>query len=124
MIDRVRGKKGFSFIEVLVAMVLLAVGILAIAGMQVASVRGNFSSSNISQAVSLAQDRLEILKNLNIGDAAINIGLHNEAVPSTIFSQEWNVSAIPGTTAKSITMTVRWRDPSNHSISFSTIKSE
>jgi type IV pilus assembly protein PilV len=124
LISWVRGRKGFSLIEILVAMVLLAVGILAIAGMQVASVRGNFSSNNISQAVSVAQDRLEILKNLDIGDAALSIGLHNEAVPSTIFSREWNVSAIPGTTAKSITMTVRWRDPSDHSISFSTVKSE
>ncbi len=52
-------KKGFSLIEVLVGLVLLAIGLLAIAGMQITSVRGNFFSSNMTQASVLAQDRLE-----------------------------------------------------------------
>ena len=38
-------KKGFTLIEMLIGLVLLAIGLLAIAGMQITSVRGNFFSS-------------------------------------------------------------------------------
>ena len=67
-------KKGFTLIEVLVGLVLLAIGLLAIAGMQMTSVRGNFFSGNMTQASILAQDRLEALKQLDISDAALSVG--------------------------------------------------
>lgn len=118
-------KKGFSLIEVLVGLVLLGIGLLAIAGMQVTSVRGNFFSSNITQASVLAQDRLETLRNLAYGDAALTAANHNDGViPGTIFTRDYDVSVIPGTTMLSITVRVRWRDTTDHVISFSTVRSE
>ena len=118
-------KKGFSLIEVLVGLVLLAIGLLAIAGMQVTSVRGNFFSSNITQASVLAQDRLETLRNLAYGDGALTAANHNDGViPGTIFTRDYDVSVIPGTTMLSITVRVSWRDTTDHVISFSTVRSE
>ncbi len=118
-------KKGFSLIEVLVGLVLLAIGLLAIAGMQITSVRGNFFSSNITQASILAQDRLETLRNLAYADAALTTGNHNEGViPGTIFTRDDDVQLIPGTTMLNITVRVRWRDTSDHTISFTTVRSE
>ncbi len=123
MTNLVKEERGFSLIEIVVALVLLSIGILAIAGMQMASVRGNFFSSNISQAALLALDQLETLKNQDITSADLRRGTHTpQAIPGTIFSRGWNVSDVPGTTSISITMTVTWSDPSNHSISLSTIK--
>jgi prepilin-type N-terminal cleavage/methylation domain-containing protein len=118
-------KKGFSLIEVLVGLVLLAIGLLAIAGMQITSVRGNFFSSNMTQASILAQDRLETLKNLAYADAALTVGNHNDGlIPGSIFTRDYDVLVIAGTTMLNITVRVRWRDTSDHTISFTTVRSE
>ncbi len=118
-------KKGFSLIEVLVGLVLLAIGLLAIAGMQITSVRGNFFSSNMTQASILAQDRLETLRNLPFADAALITGNHNDGViPGTIFTRDYDVSSIVGTSMLTITVRVRWRDTSDHTISFTTVRAE
>ncbi len=116
---------GFTLIEVLVGLVILAIGLLAIAGMQLTSVKGNFFSSNLTQASVLAQDRLEVLRSLAWGHADLTGGTHNEGtIPNTIFTREYTVAVIPGTTMLDITVTVRWRDDTDHSVSFSTVRSQ
>jgi type IV pilus modification protein PilV len=118
-------KKGFTLIEVLVGLIILAIGLLAIAGMQLNSVKGNFFSSNLTQASVLAQDRLEILRSLNWGHGDLAGGAHNEGtIPNTIFTREYTVAVIAGTTMLDITVTVRWRDDTDHSVSFSTVRSQ
>lgn len=116
---------GFTLIEVLVGLVILAIGLLAIAGMQLTSVKGNFFSSNLTQASVLAQDRLEVLRSLAWGHADLTGGTHNEGtIPNTIFTREYTVAVIAGTTMLDITVTVRWRDDTDHSVSFSTVRSQ
>lgn len=118
-------KRGFSLVEVLVGLVILAIGLLAIAGMQITSVKGNFFSSNLTQASVLAQDRLEILRGLAWDHGDQSAGLHQEGtIPNTIFTREYRVAVIPGTTMLDITVTVRWRDDTDHSVSFSTVRSQ
>ncbi len=55
---------GFTLIEVLIAMTVFSVGILAVITMQTTSVSGNARAQSISKAASLAADRMEILMNL------------------------------------------------------------
>ena len=118
-------KKGFTLIEVLIGLVILAFGLLAIAGMQITSIRGNFFSSNMTQASILAQDRLEVLRNLNWSDAPLSVGTHNEGtISGTIFARQYTVSLVPGTTMLNITVTVNWRDSFDHSISFATMRAQ
>ncbi len=118
-------KKGFSLIEVLVGLVILAIGLLAIAGMQITSVRGNFFSSNMTQASILGQDRLETLRNLPFAHADLSVGNHNEGlIAGTIFTRDYDVSLVPGTTMLNIVVRVRWRDTTDHAISFSTVRSQ
>lgn len=47
---------GFTLIEVLIAMLVLAVGLLGLAGLQATSLKNNQSSYNRSQATQLAYD--------------------------------------------------------------------
>ncbi len=49
-------KTGFTLIEVLIAMVVLAVGLLGLAGLQASSLKNNQSAYNRSQATQLAYD--------------------------------------------------------------------
>ena len=56
---------GFSMVEVLVAMLLLAVGLMALAKMQTQAVASNNYGNQLTEATFLAQDKLEELRLLN-----------------------------------------------------------
>jgi len=116
--------KGFTLIEVLVGMIILAIGLLGVAGMQITSVKGNSFSNNLMQASYVAQDRLEFLKNLPISDALLNAGNHPEAavtISGQVFNRSYMV-AVNGV-LRTITYTVTWYDGANHTVSFATIRS-
>ncbi len=117
-------KKGFSLIEVLIGLVLLAIGLLAIAGMQISAVRGNFFSNYLTQASYVGQDRLEFLDNLPIDSAQLQAGNHNDGprtISGIVFNRAYTVT-ITGD-FRTITYTVSWNDGVKRSISFSTIRS-
>ena len=114
-------KKGFTLIEVLAGLIILAIGILAIAVMQITSTKGSHFSSNVTQATVFAQDKLEELKNLSY--ANLITGQDQVTVSGTTFSRQFNVVEDAGNSMKTITVTVQWTDQGNHSISFSTIRS-
>ncbi len=118
-------KKGFSLIEVLICLVFLAIGLLAIASLQITSVRGNFFSNNLMQATYAAQDRLEFLKNLPMDDPSLGIGSHND-VPLILSDLTFNRSYLVESdlNGKKINYSVRWNDGTDHKISFSTIRSQ
>jgi type IV pilus modification protein PilV len=58
-----RAARGFSMIEVLVAAAVLAVGLLAVASLQVSMIRASGDSKAYSVALSLAKDKIEELRN-------------------------------------------------------------
>jgi len=118
-------QKGFSLIEVLIGLVFLSFGLLAMAGLQATSVRGNFFSNNLMQATYVAQDRLEFLKNLPFDSAQLQPGNYNPGpitISGVVFSQSYTV-AVNGN-IRTIHYTVTWHDGINHNITFSTIRSQ
>jgi type IV pilus assembly protein PilV len=118
-------RKGFTLAEVLIGLVILAVGILALAAMQITSIKGGYFSSHVTQATIFAQDKLEGLKNLSYKDSDLSSGQHNEGIlPGTVFSRQYNIVEDAGNSMKTITVTVQWTDRGDHSISFSTIRSK
>jgi len=124
LIDVLR-KKGFTLTEVLVGLVILAVGILALAAMQITSTKGGSFSNHLTQATVFAQDKLEHLKNLSYSHSNLGSGQHDEGILSgTIFSRQYNIEEDAGNSMKTITVTVRWTDRADHRISFSTIRSK
>jgi prepilin-type N-terminal cleavage/methylation domain-containing protein len=58
-------QSGFSMVEVLVAILLLTVGLLALAKMQTQAVASNNYGNQLTEATFLAQDKLEELRLLN-----------------------------------------------------------
>ncbi len=116
--------KGFTLIEMMIALVLLAIGLLAIAGMQITAVRGNFFSHYLTQASYVGQDRLEILDNLPINSTELQQGNHNDG-PKTIgqivFNRSYAVTV--NGDIRTIIYTVSWNDGVNRTISLATIRS-
>ena len=124
MIDLL-GRKGFTLTEVLLGFVILAVGVLAFAAMQITSTKGGYFSSNMTQATILAQDKLEYLKNLSYSDSSLIDGHHDEGtISGTNFSRQYHIVEDAGNSMKTITVIVQWGDRGNHSISFTTIRSK
>lgn len=56
--------KGFTLIEVMIAMVIFAVGILSVAAMQTNATRGNTSANRATRSFIWCSDRMEVLKSL------------------------------------------------------------
>jgi len=120
-----RKPNGFTLIEVAVGLIILAVGLLGVASMQIISTRGGSFSHHVDQATILAQDKLEYLKNLSYRDSGLSVGEHNEgAIPGVIFSMQYNISEDAGNSMKTITVIVQWADRGSHSISLSTIRAK
>ena len=122
--ETIRNQKGFSLIEVVLALIILAVGLLGIAGLQITSVQGNSFSTQVTQASILAQNKLENLRNLPYDDPKLTGGQPAEQITKSgiVFRIGYNVSLV-GNSMKKIITTVGWTDRTNHTISLSTIKS-
>ncbi len=71
---------GFTLIESMVAMAILATGLLALAGMQSISLTRNVDSTELTRATNLAADMVERIQNnrSNVGQYAIDT---NNATP-------------------------------------------
>jgi len=61
---KLRGTDGFSLIEVLISLVILAVGLLGLALFQTTAIKGNAIAAKWTVATELAQDRLETFRHI------------------------------------------------------------
>jgi prepilin-type N-terminal cleavage/methylation domain-containing protein len=98
---------GFTLLEVIVAISILTVGLLAVASMQTAAIHGNDTAYRITETVTWAQDRLEYLLALPYDDAALSIGT-GKADPMTSpphYTITYDVIDGPVSNTKRITVT-------------------
>jgi type IV pilus assembly protein PilV len=107
-------QNGFSLIEMLIAMSILAFGMLAAASMQYSTVRNNTTGNTSTQANSLAKAQLEMLKNQDIGSTALAVGDYVDTVPvdangnpGGIYKRSWRIDSL-GSSARRIRVTVEW----------------
>ena len=115
-------RNGFTLLEVLIGLSILAIGILAIAGMYITSIKGTAFSKNLTQASFLVQQRIEFLKGLPINDSRLDTGdYQNEIV---IDGYRGSYKTIRNTNFVVIRYTVSWIENGvTHNVSFSALKS-
>ncbi len=111
-------EKGFTLLEVIIAMAILSIGLLAIGYMQITAIDSNSTGNRITEGTSLAQDKLEEL----ITHRMTHIDLNQAGNPHTDQSHPgytitWNVTDNPMgtdgvqiTNGKLIVMTCQWLD--------------
>jgi type IV pilus modification protein PilV len=87
---------GFSLIEVMIAMALFSIGLLAIASMQGANVKNNSIGNITTQAAMLARAKIEELKSMDI--SALAAGEYEDADKidadgnaGGIYTREWQI---------------------------------
>lgn len=66
-----RRVSGMTLLEVMIALAVLAVGLLAMLAMQVSAMRSGKYGRHTTEAAQLARDQMEFLHRLDWGDAAI-----------------------------------------------------
>ena len=109
-------QRGMSLVEILVALMLLAVGIMAVAQMFPGAARGQLRDRMLQTGTYLAQEKVEVLSNLQWTDALLSPGRH----PAVGFeacgeSGKWNryyqvvTMASPLDNLKKVTVTVQWK---------------
>ena len=67
-----KNQNGFTLIEIMIAVTVLTIGILAIAKMQLSAVKGNSYASGLTEASTLAQDKMEELMSLAYDDSDLD----------------------------------------------------
>lgn len=115
-LQRLMDPQGYSLIEVLIASVVLAIGLLGVAGMQVTAIKGNSYGHGVTQATFFAQDMIEQLKNSTDISAEVN---GNDT--SGVYNRAWQLQAATGN-ARLVTVTVTWTDAmNNHRVVLNTV---
>jgi type IV pilus assembly protein PilV len=112
-----RNEKGFTLLEVMIGLLILAVGLLAVAGLTTMIIKTNAYGNHLTEASTIAQAKMEEFRTTH--PAAGNGSDTVEGVTGARFTRKWAVT--PKGEMKIITVTVEWADITRHSIELSTI---
>ena len=113
---RLSNQKGFTLLELLIALTILTIGLLGLAGLHIAAIQGNVSGFKISTAAAVAQERIEELKALDASATALTAGAHaddgNQVVQGITYNRSYTIQDnTPVTGTSTITLTVTWVEP-------------
>ena len=120
VIRKLKKSEGYSLIEVLIAISIFAVGMLAVAAMQTSAIKVNSSAGQITECITWAQDKLEELMALSYFDPRLEVagnppgGTDSAGNPHQETSNGYNISWTvidnsPVSHSKHITVTVTGR---------------
>ncbi len=121
----ISGQKGFTLIEILIAVFLLVVALVGAAAVTTSVIKGNASSQTLTTATTLAKDKMEELKATNytalsagtVTDYARADGTVQASATGSYYTRSWSA---PGTDTKTITVTVTWS--ANRTVQLRTIR--
>ena len=122
-------QRGFTLLEVLIAISVFSIGVLAVATMQISAIRGNRLANELTQATVLAQDKIEELKGADFNSATLAPGNYNDPDNPNVetgsgvglFNRSW-VVANHTTFSRIVTVTVSWTIGGNtHNVVLSTV---
>ena len=122
-----RPRQGFTLIEMLIALVILAISLLALAGLMTTTTKNNAFGGRLTEAATFAQDKLEELRAYRWDSIPLNITSIDspESRTGIQYTRSWIARLNPlNTNLKEIEITVNWNDMTNHSLRFFSVLSQ
>lgn len=136
--DRRRTRGGFTLLEITIALGVFAVGMLALAAMQLHALRSGSSGRHATQAASIAQSRMEQLQRVRWTDASIADTGGAFTAPITVsntvqsdpdqvemsYAVDWRVADVEPGWTRSIDVRVTWDEENrpNRSVILSSLR--
>lgn len=87
-----KGRQGYTLVEVIIAVFILTIALLTVAGLSVVVIRGNATAERITMVTSFAQQKLELVKKAGYS-AAVSSAWVSEG------SFSWRTVVLPDTPA-------------------------
>ncbi len=118
--------KGFSLIEVVIALLILSISLLALAGLMVTTTRNNSFGGHMTEASTFTQYKLEELRASPWSGIASGSDTVQGSTGVT-YARNWTVTSNALGTQRWISIVTNWTDPtmnSNHSIRLLSVVSE
>ena len=121
-----RSESGFTLIEIMIAIAILAIGILGLMAMQLTAAKSNTQARKVTESAAWAADEFERLLLADYDDLAAGAStpsdslLNNTALPADTFRGPYTVTYnvtenTPIDNVKRIEITVAWNDGSGRS---------
>jgi type IV pilus assembly protein PilV len=112
---KVHDSNGFTLIEVLITLIILSISLLALAGLMARTTRTNASGAQVTEATTIAQDRMERLRatrwqDIPVGDTG------DQVIGSTGLTYGRNSNVVLNGNLRTATVTVNWTDRGDHSV--------
>ncbi len=104
---------GFTLIEVLIAIVILSISLLALAALMATTTQNTSFGGHITEATTLAQDRLEELRVTQWANIVTGTDTRTMGISGIVYTRNWNV--VPSGNLRTITITISWTDRVFHS---------
>lgn len=119
-----QNKNGFTLLEVLFAVAIFSIGLLAVNAMTTMVIQSNYMSKNLTTAVHLAQNKLDALRAgpyASVVDS-IETGLDSqEAADAGIFDRSVTVTPRTSPDYKTVVVILSWSDPRQRQVVMQTI---
>ena len=105
-------QQGYSLIEVVIALAIFSIGILAIAQLQISAVRNNTNGNLATQATMLAEAQIENLKNtsdVTLLTDGVETGIDQNGASGGIYTRTTAITnPLGGDFSRQIQVTVQW----------------
>lgn len=99
-------ERGFTMVEVLIAILLTAIAVIGIIGLFVSQTRASGRSRHQTEAAALAADKMEKLRTVSAPTSGSESGLDVQGKTGGIYERAWTVTTAGGLT--SLTVRVGW----------------
>ena len=132
-----RRSQGFSLIEVMIAVTILGVGLLAVTGAQIHALRGGSYGKHSAQAGVIANSQMEIIKRTHWDDpdvaptpwtapddVEIQVESPNGMQVAQTYRVQWRITNVVVGQTRSIDVRVQWDEPDrpNRSLTYSSLR--
>jgi type IV pilus assembly protein PilV len=114
--------EGFTLIEVMIALVVMSIAFVALAGLQVSAIKGNAFSKRMTTAVSIANEKMEQLKDSSYSSILSESSTQVTQSNMNFTRQVTVTNNSPLANTKTVNVTVTWSEGSkSHSVPITTI---